>query len=199
MSLAIAASLILLAVVRLQPVNGPAQAYNAATVDLSEYVNLAAQQPSLALTAMAKRFHGKEVVLGDAEDLLGYQPTIVQALPTDTRLVVTKALTLPSCECKGGECTCGPSGCNCAASLCRRKDGSEFLVLKHCRSQNISLGGMAMESSSRNAGNLQLVSSGDRFAASWVANNRRMTAIGLKDVAEAERLSVRSIAATTTH
>ena len=194
-SLAIAASILVLAVLRFGP-NEPRQTAQAsATVDLSEIVNLAAQDPSFALDAMTRRFQGREVAPKEAEALLGYRPTVEEALPVNTRLVSTKVLTLPNCECEDGKCTCGPSGCNCAASLCQRKDGSEFLVLEHCRSQNISFGELAVKPADGDSNSLQLIGSGDRLAASWISDSRRLTAIGLKDVAEARQLSMKAIPA----
>lgn len=192
-ALAMAASLMTVAVLRTPPDQNIVTVTQAsAPLDLSEIVDLAAREPALALDAMAKRFQGQAVNAEEAEALLGYRPALVRSLPAETRLVSTQVLMLPNCECEAGKCTCGPSGCNCAACLCKRKDGSEFLVLEHCRSQNISFGKFATQSLERDAGNLQLFGGADRLAASWIAQNRRLTAIGLKNVAEAQLLSATS-------
>ena len=195
-SLAIAASVMMLGVLPFRSDDTHPISQASATIDLSEIVELAAKEPSLALDAMARRFNGQEVAPEDAEALLGYQPAVADSLPANTRIVSTKLLTLPNCECEDGMCTCGPSGCNCAVSLCERKDGSEFLVLEHCRSQSISFGELAVKSADGDTNSLQFIGNGDRLAASWISDSRRLTAIGLKDVAEAKRLSMNATPAT---
>lgn len=160
-----------------------------AAVDLSEYVELAAEKPSLALQTMEERFKGQEVKLDHAKEVLGYEPAIASSLPSSVKLVSTTALTLPGCDCGAGKCTCGPNGCNCAASLCRREDGTEFLVLEHCKTQELTFGDLPTQIASRGPSELRVVEAGEKVAATWNTAERKVTALGLKDIAEAKELS----------
>lgn len=209
-TLALAASLLLLAVVRNpvriaqttadrsgagqssanQSIASEVSGNGSATVavDFADVMNLYAQKPSLALASLSKQFDGRDVKSDKVKELLGYEPSVVRALPTGTRLVSTQALRMPNCNCAGGVCTCGPGGCNCAASLCQRQDGTEFLVIEHCKTQSVSFGSMPTEVATHNSEEIRLVDGGNILAASWFSGGRRLTAIGIKDRAEAVSL-----------
>jgi len=104
-----------------------------------------ASQPIAALNSLSKTFDGREAAIDESETELGYEPSISQALPSGVKLVSNRILKLPPCNCTADECSCGSARCICAASLCKRVDGSEFLVIEHCETQNVSFGHLRSE------------------------------------------------------
>lgn len=188
--LALAASLLVIVGLR-APRGGSAHHESpqvASTVDYQDVFQLFEQQPHLAMETLSRRYAGREVSADQAETLLGYRPSIAAGLPSQTRLVSTRVLKLPQCKCAGGKCTCGPGECNCAACLCERPDGSKFLVFEQCKTQDVTFGDLPFTIAKRDSRDVQFVKSHNRLAVSWVKDNRRLTAIGLKDEAEAESL-----------
>ncbi|MDX1930804.1 MAG: zf-HC2 domain-containing protein [Pirellulaceae bacterium] len=141
-----------------------------------------------SLDILSNKFEGREADVDESEAQLGYRPSISQALPSGVKLVSNRVLKLPNCNCAAGACSCGPAGCNCAASLCKRADGSEFLIVEHCATQNVSFGDLQSEVIRDGQREVQLIDAGTRLIASWIASNRRLTAIGLNDRQEAHAL-----------
>jgi hypothetical protein len=147
-----------------------------------------ALQPRQALAALSQQFRGKETPSADARVLLGYEPSMAQELPSGLQLVSLQVLKLPHCNCPAGKCTCGPGGCNCSVSLCERADGSDLLVVEHCESQPISFGDFPSELVRRAEQEFHFLKAGKQYAATWTANQRRLTAIGVNDLEEAALL-----------
>lgn len=145
-------------------------------------------QPRQALAALSQQFRGKETPPADARALLGYEPSMAQELPGGLQLVSLQVLKLPHCNCPAGKCTCGPGGCNCSVSLCERADGSDLLVVEHCESQPISFGDFPAELVRRAEQEFHFLKAGKQYAATWTANQRRLTAIGVNDLEEAALL-----------
>lgn len=165
----------------------PANAASIA-IDFQDIAKLFQRQPATALDVVATRLSGRDVSAAQAEEVLGYRPAVLAGLPDGSHLIAAKALKLPNCQCAEGKCTCGPKGCSCVACLCRRPDGSEFLVFEHCQSQAVSFGSLPTQIAKNDQRNLQIFGSpgANTLAASWVHGNRRLTAIGLNDRAEVE-------------
>ena len=166
---------------------GAMDAMNTA-IDFAELLGDPMRKPADVFTALSKRFEGRPAAIDESESLLGYRPAIAQALPSDVRLISNHILKLPQCNCAVGTCSCGPTGCNCAASLCQRKDGTEFLIVEHCETQGISFGELASQWVHQDAHDVQLLTNGGQLIATWVADHRRLTAIGLSDKAEASAM-----------
>ena len=162
---------------------------SAVVINFEKLLYEESNQPIATLVSLSNRFEGQEANLDESESQLGYKPSISQALPSDVKLVANHILKLPHCNCESGACTCGPAGCNCAASLCKRADGSEFLVVEHCATQNVSFGHLKSEVLRDGENEIQMMSTGTQFLASWIASNRRLTAIGLHDKAEVQSIA----------
>jgi hypothetical protein len=157
------------------------------SVDLSPFVQLAATNPELALKTMGEKYKGVEVQPEQAKTMLGYEPAFLHSNPGGMTLVSAKVLTLPGCNCGIGKCTCGPNGCNCIASLCRRADGTELVILEHCKMQVLTFGELPMQSV-KSSGQFKVIGQDGALAASWDAIDRKVTALGIKGVAEADEL-----------
>ncbi|MGN6134091.1 MAG: anti-sigma factor family protein [Aureliella sp.] len=200
LALALAASLLVMAVVRqpMRPVvrqadsgqNSDNRSAGSAPVvlDYAAIIEQEATQPKLALASVSDQFDGQEVAADNAQQELGYRPAVLVGLPAGTHVVSTRLLKLPSCHCAGGQCQCGPQGCNCAACLCQRDDGSQFLVFEHCKTQDVSFGSLQPQLASSDSQQVQFFKTDKQLAVSWSPGARRLTAIGLKDRAEAESL-----------
>ena len=157
-------------------------------IDYSTVIKAQAEEPARALHAISRQFQGREVPNDEAEHMLGYRPAILNALPTQTRVVSTHLLKLPNCSCAGGQCRCGPHGCNCAVSLCQREDGSRFLVFEHCKTQGVSFGEKEEADADGSNEPVRFIDTGHSLAVSWAPGARRVTAIGLKNRTEATDL-----------
>ena len=137
-------------------------------IDFEKLLDGESIQPMAALNSLSRTFDGREADLEESETQLGYKPSISQALPSGVKLVSNRILKLPQCNCPTGECSCGPAGCNCSASLCERVDGTEFLVVEHCATQNISFGELKSEVIRDNTSEMQLLTTGKQFMATWI-------------------------------
>lgn len=157
-------------------------------INFEELLGDPMSKPADVFTALSKRFEGRPAAIDESESLLGYRPAITQALPSDVRLISNHILKLPQCNCAVGTCSCGPTGCNCAASLCQRKDGTEFLIVEHCETQGISFGELTSQWVHEDSHDVQILTNGSQLIATWVADHRRLTAIGLSDKAEASAM-----------
>ncbi len=157
-------------------------------IDFSDVINKLVDQPALAFETLSRNYEGQEVSAVEARKLLGYEPTILRALPRDTQLVSSRVLKLPVCTCKDGQCQCGPGGCNCSVCLCQRKDGSQFVLIEHCDSQQVTFASVLTKEVQEGARRFKIMGQGNHLAASWSIDNHRLTAIGIRDEAEAAQL-----------
>lgn len=161
-------------------------------VDWREFIDGRSSQPQVALNRLSEQFEGREASLQEVEQLLGYSPAVRRAVAGGFQLVSTRMLRLPECSCPEGGCQCASGGCNASASLCKRPDGSQFLLIEHCACQRISFGGLVVKSDETGSRRYGIVEAENRLAATWLLNNRRLVAIGLTDGNE-----VRSLVAGT--
>lgn len=159
-----------------------------AVIDFAEVLKQFDGAPNRAIESFAARFPFTKVSNDLAEAALGFRPAVNGELPQGMRLASTAIAKMPSCNCAEGQCMCGPGGCNCAASVCQRKDGSMFLVFEHCKTQEISFGDLPSKFAVRDDHELQLIETSHQLAVSWIADNRRLTAVGLRGMNEAETL-----------
>lgn len=188
--LALAASLVLMFTnwIPKEPRDNHSYVHAGVAVNFQEIIGDYLKQPLSTFENLGKRFEGKEASAEVAEALLGYQPSIARSLPDGVQLVSTKILKLPFCNCASGECTCGPGGCNCSVSLCKRQDGSNFLIVESCQAQCVSFGSLASENRMLENQEFQVLPAGDQLAVSGIFGKRRLIAIGITDSKEAETL-----------
>lgn len=156
-------------------------------IDYSDIVSLFAQEPSAAIAELCRRYNGRQIAVNQAKSLVGKSRLVTESLPNHIRLVSTHILKLPQCNCDDGGCTCGPEGCNCVASVCKRSDGSEFLLVEHCKGQNVRI---SEDSEVVQSGDeqLQVIRVKQRIAFTWIKEQQRLTVIGLKNAEEALQL-----------
>lgn len=162
---------------------------NAATMNLQPVLDLFAQSPELAVAMLKDKFATESLTISELDSSFG-RPTLVgslastDSLPSNAKVVSSQLMSFPFCNCPQGACTCGPNGCNCAACVCQRPDGSTYLVLEHCRAQDISFGDLPTQVVNRGNLRLQQATSNGTQAISWERESGRMTVIGLRNVTE---------------
>ncbi len=157
-------------------------------VDWREFIDGRSSQPQVAMRRLSEKFAGQEASLTEAEGLLGYPPAVNRALADGVQLVSTRTLRLPECACPDGGCRCASGGCNSSVSLCKRNDGSQFLLIEHCACQRISFGGLIVQPDAAGSRTYGIVEAENRLAATWLLANRRLIAIGLTDGNEVRSL-----------
>ncbi len=159
-----------------------------AVIDWREFIDGRSSQPQVAMRRLSEKFAGQEASLTEAEGLLGYPPAVNRALADGVQLVSTRTLRLPECACPDGGCRCASGGCNSSVSLCKRNDGSQFLLIEHCACQRISFGGLIVQPDAAGSRTYGIVEAENRLAATWLLANRRLIAIGLTDGNEVRSL-----------
>ena len=164
-----------------------------ATLNLQPFMELFSTDAEKAIATLASQHPTADVTLAKAEAEFG-RPTFLQtsmksnALPGNARMVTAKLIQFPNCKCPKGACTCGPGGCNCIACFCERPDGSNYLVLEHCKSQSVTFGDLPVQLVKRGNHHLQQVEVEGTTAISWEHDGERLTAIGLRGPQEIEIL-----------
>ncbi len=160
----------------------------AAVVDLHDTLSQHAVGTDAAMLTLASRYNGQDASLDEVVASFGRRPSIESILPPSVKLVSTKLLEMPQCNCSEGECTCGPGRCNCVAAVCERPDGSTFLVVEQCRGQDVKFGDAPTQIVRRGEHELKVGKNGDALAVSWQAAGGRLTAFGLQDLEELDQM-----------
>jgi hypothetical protein len=160
----------------------------AAVVDLHDTLNQHAVGTDAAMLTLANRYNGKDASLDEVVASFGRRPSIESMLPPSVKLVSTKLLEMPQCNCSEGECTCGPGRCNCVAAVCERPDGSTFLVVEQCRGQDVKFGDAPTQIVRRGEHELKVAQASNALAVSWQAAGGRLTAFGLNDLEELDQM-----------
>ncbi|MDX1924883.1 MAG: zf-HC2 domain-containing protein [Pirellulaceae bacterium] len=173
--------------------SGNRQTMTIASLNLKPVIEGFKVDADQALAMLSDEFKTKNSTIDEAITSFG-RPLLVSklsskaSLPGDGQLVSTKLLSFPYCKCPEGMCMCGPGGCSCVACVCERPDGSTYLVLEHCKSQDISFGDLPVQIVERGGRQVQRVTLDGARADSWLDENGRFTAIGLRNEKELDVL-----------
>jgi hypothetical protein len=147
-------------------------------VNLQDVMSQFAKEPLLAVNKLSEQYQGVEVSLDAAEDLLGYRPAIGNSLPTGYQLTSTRVLKMPCCTC--------------SASICRRTDGTSFVVFEHNTEQQMWFGDAPAVSAKCGGKECRLMEMPEQMpeqmAVTWKNGNRQLTAIGVNGVEEVASL-----------
>ncbi|MGV3484854.1 MAG: anti-sigma factor family protein [Planctomycetaceae bacterium] len=186
--LALAAVALLLVGMRLKPqdrLEGDG-AIATATIDLRPVVESFSRGAEHAMESVASLFPKTASDRLSASEN-GIDPAKL-SLPDGVSLVSMNVVRLPFCSCLPGKCHCGPGGCDCIAGLVQRADGSRFLILEHCDAYKVRFGNGAPEQAQHSAKGYQSITLNHVLAVSWEQNDRRLTAIGLRNESEGSAL-----------
>lgn len=143
-------------------------------VNLQDVMSTFAKEPLLAVNKLSEQYQGVEVALDAAEDLLGYRPAIGKNLPAGYQLTSTRVLKMPCC--------------NCSASICRRDDGTSFVVFEHDVEQQMSFGDTPAISAKCCGKECRLMQMPKQLAVTWNKGKRQLTAIGVNGIEEVASL-----------
>lgn len=168
------------------------QATNA-SLNLQPLVEQFASDPRASIRTLNHRYKFEDLSLDDADASFGRSTYVSkswknQSLPGSASPESTKLLSLPSCQCPEGQCTCGEGGCNCIFSICKRPDGSVFLVFEQCDSQSIEFGSLPVVTGRRNGVEFQETRFDDVRAISFGWLSGKVVVVGLRDDSEVEAL-----------
>lgn len=138
------------------------------------YIDEFQRDPNGAQAFLLTQYKSTRVTPQQATKLVGYQPALANGLPADLALEATYVIKMPCCDC--------------VQCLCNRPDGSVFAVFEHddenagwfkeYRSINVKCGGVEC----------CIVEMGEEIAATWKHQNRFITLVGARDVADVNQL-----------
>ena len=155
------------------------------TIDLTAVVESFSRGADQAFASLSTEFPGATYPSTDIEDRSVFTS---ESLPEGVSLVSTKTVQLPPCCCPDGTCSCKPGDCDCVAAICKRPDGSQFLLVSHRDTYGVTLGGTQLVEKKLGEQSYQAGRLNDVLTASWKSDDRRVTAIGLRNEQEAEEL-----------
>lgn len=165
-----------------------------ASINLQPVLELFETNPDTALQQLTGHFTSiQALALAELDTGLG-RATYASAaaeqnrLPGGAKLTHATLISFPFCKCPEGQCSCGPSGCKCVACVCQRPDGSSYLVLEHCKSQDVSFGDLPMKLVTRDGHAVQQVTVNGTQMLSFDRPTGRVTVVGLRSDAEIDTL-----------
>lgn len=179
----------------LTPKTGLVKHAGVIAIDLQSAVELFASSPEAAVESLANKYAGEPAHFHQAPSA-DFKPLASKSLPTGVQLVSTQVMQMPYCSCPKGECLCGQDACNCVASICKRPDGSRFLIVENCKTFEVSFGDLKTEFVQHGGQSCEQMRFNDVVAVSWVVGDRHLTAIGLTDEHEADSLLAATLVAT---
>jgi len=194
LALALAAVVLLIAGLRVESQRNSENTRSvAAIINLEPVLTSFVSGADMAMESLAKLYPDAAAHHHLADGEMVY-PT--SSMPVGVSLVSTKVVHLPFCNCPPGKCQCGPGDCDCVAGVCERLDGSRFLIVEHCKTYDVTFGKNASEFVQRGDQGFQSIRLHDVLAVSWERDDRRLTAIGLRDNDEANQLVASEISLT---
>jgi hypothetical protein len=145
-----------------------------ATVAFGQYVDLFQRDPNAAQRMLVAEYNGRSVNPARATRLVGYRPATSKAPPEGYTIVATHVLEMPCCRC--------------VQTVCERGDGSIVAIFEH-REQALpwfeDRRGVTANCSGKRC---RLFDIRDAKAATWTTEERQITAIGVRGLAEVNQL-----------
>lgn len=163
------------------------------SLNLQPVVEQFQSDPQASIRTLKKHYNLEDLSLADADESFGRLTYVSKywnddALPGSATPESTMLLSLSSCQCPKGKCTCGDGGCNCVVSVCRRPDGSIFLVFEQCQSQSVSFGNLPVKIVKRNGLEVQETWFRGVSAISFDWLSGKVVVVGLRSDSEVDSL-----------
>lgn len=143
-------------------------------VNFGQFLDNFAEAPDDAQNVLVKNYSGIPIEISDAIRELKYRPVVAVGLPDDYELAQAYLLKMPCCRC--------------LEACYRRKDGGMLCVFEHDKEQPIWFGERSTSSMICSGKQTRLVQFDGCLAATWQQQQRYITVIGAKDVAEVSHL-----------
>jgi hypothetical protein len=134
-----------------------------------------ADDPARMLAELSDDYAGQEVPMEKAEALLGYLPAANRLRHGTFQLSSTHVLKMPCCVC--------------SATLCKRADGSSFLVFEHTEEQHVWFGDAPSISTKCGEIDCTCIQVAKGLALTWKEGARQITVVGLTSIDEVSSLT----------
>lgn len=143
-----------------------------ATMD--QYLLQLPNDPDGAARFLRNKYNGQSVNADTAVQLVGYRPAVFEGLPEGYSVASTSVLKMPCCTC--------------VKAVCKRQDGSTLVLFEHDDEKTEWFG--QRQSNMAMCGDKEccLVDLDSSIAATWKRGSRSLTAVGVRDIHEAETL-----------
>ena len=146
------------------------------TIEFGNYLEKFRLDPAVAQQFLLAKYDGQSVDVQQAVHQVGYRPAVADGLPKGYSVDSTYVMKMPCCTC--------------VQCLCKRSDGSTIAIFEHDDEETTEWFGDRPElSASCNGKRCSLVEVDDRIAASWKRDQRHITVVGIRDVAELTELA----------
>jgi hypothetical protein len=158
----------------------------ATAINLQPVLESLGSDGAYSQASFSSKFPTYEVTSEKAEKLLGrrmvsHRLAETDQLPGRARLVSTELMKFSKCRCPAGKCTCGPGECSCVACVCQRSDGSHYLVLEHCRGQDVNFGDLVVVPMMVAGKEIRKAELNGALAVLWERNGTMISAVGMRD------------------
>ena len=130
--------------------------------------------PAGAERFLIEKYHGKSIDASQAVKVVGYQPRVMQKMPDDYQRLAANVLKMPCCTC--------------VEARCQRSDGSTLVLFEHDDRNADWFGDRPTKNAVCGNKSCCLVELDSTIAATWKVGPRFVTAVGLRDPGEVDRL-----------
>lgn len=143
-----------------------------ATMD--HYLRQLPNDPHGAERFLLDKYNGQSVDADTAVQLVGYRPAIFEGLPEGYSVASTSILKMPCCTC--------------IKAVCKRQDGSTLVLFEHDAEKTEWFGHRQSKMAMCGDKECCLVDLDSSIAATWQHGSRSVTAVGVRDIDEVEKL-----------
>jgi hypothetical protein len=150
--------------------SNPSHRHASLSVDFAEVFHSAKREPKQAIAKLVSKYEGRELSEQETKTYLGYEPALFKGVPEGFTRVSTHVLNMPCCKC--------------SATICERRDGSSIIVFEHRDEQPVWFGDLPTIETMCAGKSCKIVESAGQLAVSWKNQDRQLTMIGAKDLAE---------------
>jgi len=141
---------------------------------MDHYLTTLPSNPESAEQFLLNKYHGQSVDSEGAVKLVGYRPAVMSGLPDGYSLASTSVLKMPCCTC--------------VKAVCKRQDGSTLVLFEHDDETTEWFGQRPSNMAMCGDKECCLVDLDSSIAATWKRGSRSVTAVGVRDVDEVNRL-----------
>lgn len=143
--------------------------------EFGEYLDTFRSDPATAQQMLLAHYQAAPIHPQEAVRHVGYRPMIASGLPEDYTAEKTYVMKMPCCTC--------------VQTICKRRDGSALAIFEHDDEIVADRIGDKPGITTRCGGKeCCLVDLNDRIAATWRHGTRRVTLVGVQDLAEVNQL-----------
>ncbi|MCA9072021.1 MAG: zf-HC2 domain-containing protein [Planctomycetaceae bacterium] len=142
-------------------------------VNFEHYLEQFDNNPDQAQQILMAKYDGRPTTIEKAAEVLKYDPVIAKGLPTGCSLENVYLLDMPCCQC--------------AQAVCKCDDDQHIAVFEHNLDQPVWFGDRPTLKCLCHGKETSVVQVNDRLAATWKQENRFITIIGARDLAEVTR------------